>query len=140
MPAKRSLTEQEKLSIISAITFTHSAVIYLKACLPVVREEDATQLQSLIDLGELALRRLQKYFHEVQTGGGGEFPRDERATPKDESPIERELRRLDSIRLRMIECSDGLPDESAAMLQGRVKSWADELGKVAEAIRAGGGQ
>lgn len=69
MPANRSLTEQEKLSIISAITFTHSAVIYLKACLPVVREGDATQLQSLIDLGELSLKRLQKYFPEMQAGG-----------------------------------------------------------------------
>ena len=70
MSDNRSLTEQEKLSIISAITFTHSAVIYLKACLPVVREADATQLQSLIDLGELVLRRLQKYFPGVQNGGG----------------------------------------------------------------------
>lgn len=70
MSAKESLTEQERLSIISAITFTHSAVIYLKACLPIVREEDATQLQSLIELGELVLRRLQKYFPGVQNGGG----------------------------------------------------------------------
>lgn len=70
MEAPRSLTEQEKLSIISAITFVHSAVIYLKSCLPIVREEDATQLQSLIDLGELALERLRKYFPEVQNGGG----------------------------------------------------------------------
>ena len=53
MQANRSLTEQEKLSIISAITFKQSAVINLKVCLPIVREEDATQLQSLIDLGEL---------------------------------------------------------------------------------------
>lgn len=70
MSDKCILTEQQKLSITSAITFTHSAVIYLRACLPVVRETDAVQLQSLIDLGECVLRRLQKYFPEVQKGGG----------------------------------------------------------------------
>ena len=70
MQSSGSLTEQEKLSIISAIVFTHSAVIYLKACLPIVREVDATQLQSLIDLGELSLRRLEKCFPETLRGGG----------------------------------------------------------------------
>lgn len=60
-----TLSEEQKLSIYSAYTFTHSATVYLR-CLPIVREEDATQLQSLVELRELSLRRLVDYFPEAK--------------------------------------------------------------------------
>lgn len=73
MQANHSLSEQQKLSIHSAYAFTRSATVYLRACLPIVREEDATQLQSLIELGELSLRRLVECFPEAkELSRGGE--------------------------------------------------------------------
>ena len=66
MEAQRSLSPGQRLALESTHSFTRAAVVYLRACLPIVREEDGQLLKSLIELGELSLTRLSEYFPEVR--------------------------------------------------------------------------
>lgn len=66
MKASESLSPGQTLAVESSYAFVRIAVVYLRATLPMVREADAVQLQSLIDLGELCVKRLIEGFPEVR--------------------------------------------------------------------------
>ena len=66
MQAPGSLSPEQKSVLGTVFHFLESTTVYLRAVLPVVREEDELVLKGLLELGEICMKRLPQYFPELQ--------------------------------------------------------------------------
>lgn len=60
----RSLSQDEQFALKSTYTFLKAATIYFEAHEPIVRLEDKSHLENLINLGVLCMARLVESFPE----------------------------------------------------------------------------
>lgn len=61
-----SLTPEQRYVLGSTYHFIESAVIYIRAVLPVTSGTDEQLLTGLVELAEMCLKRLPMYFEELR--------------------------------------------------------------------------
>ena len=61
-----SLTPEQKSTLGTALHFLESATIYLGSVVPIADEVDKRMLEGMLELGEVCMKNLLRYFPELE--------------------------------------------------------------------------